>query len=171
MKNSILDKSATSLIVVDMQPQFESAKKRECVTNCIKQVKRAIKENAFIIFLEFGGFGDTHPRILKAIQSYANKCFIIKYEDCGSDQVRSALEKNKVKTSSYIMCGVNTCACVLQTLCGMLNDDYFNNAEIKIAKDACNDSFYGYNTEEALNRLQNAEVYCVGRKNQTLVLV
>lgn len=63
---------------------------------------------------QYQEFAWTHPRILEELKGYDKFHVKWKNNDSGAIQVKNVIEKNKYD-DRIIMCGVNACACVMET--------------------------------------------------------
>lgn len=125
--------STKTLVIVDMQPRFDTS-------NCFrtrKNVRRLAKlfkaKKWPIVVLEYHGYGDTHEEIMDELRSYENLHRKVKFDDDGSQEV---LETN-IPLDSVVVCGVNLCACVADTCAGLASK--LPNSQITAIKFACND--------------------------------
>ena len=121
-----------TLVIVDMQPKFQSSQKEELIENVKKQITVANLNNWPIILLEFGGFGPTDQRILDALSTieYYKKT---KDNDDGSEEVNETIEEFGLPRTVRL-CGVNTNCCVYETYRGLADQGY----PLEVVKNACN---------------------------------
>lgn len=124
------------LVVVDMQGHFASAKNDYTIRNVITSIKKAKKDNAVIIVLEYFGCGPTLSRIKKHLNGYDKVTYAMKSSDGGGEEV---IDKMHFKNIDFIqnirVCGVNISFCVSETVRELV-DDYGKNVEV--IKRACN---------------------------------
>lgn len=137
-----------TLVVVDMQHYFPSARKYRVRKNCIREVNNAISSKAGIIILEYQNCGRTLPSITEPLKDYVDHEIKVKPWDNGATQVSEVLNSRNF-SKNIRMVGVNTGACVYQTALGLT----FNVSSIKIISDACNASS-DYCHKDGLERLQ-----------------
>ncbi len=127
-----------TLIVVDMQPIFEASRYPDVVVGVTKQIMIAMKNNWSIIFLEYKGSGQTHSGLLNLTKGYDRKARIRKTHDDGSeDIVRTLKRRRDFPVENLVVCGVNTDACVWDTVHGLLNK---LPANVRLVKEACGTS-------------------------------
>jgi hypothetical protein len=122
-KNVMLDKKAEfklrtqmndiTLIVIDMQTSFNASK--NVLDECLGLVKTFVKANAPVIFVEFVGCGRTHTKLRRAAQ---NAHYVVKSQMNGSQDIVSHVIKHNLP-NKYVMCGVYTGECVLETASGL----------------------------------------------------
>lgn len=124
--------SKYALVIIDMQWNFPSSRDARLQTNIIRQIRLAKKKNYPIICLEYIGDGRTIPKIRKELEDYKNKFFFRKNWDDGSDKILSI--KNKLP-SKFRVCGVNTDACVFETVVN-LSDELC--CKIEVLSKSCN---------------------------------
>lgn len=123
------------LTIVDMQNRFisnlDTASLDELITNVCTLVRTFRSHNLPIIALQYvtshgfdlydpvdraqyQDFAWTHPRILEELKGYDKFHVKWKSQDSGAIQVKNVLKKNNYD-DKIIMCGVNACACVMDT--------------------------------------------------------
>lgn len=155
---------AYTLVVVDMQPQFEAARSRRCVENVLAEIAAAKAANAAIIVLEYGGFGPTNSRITKAVRSYERGYFAIKHEDNGSLQVFN-LCNTYMLVRQFRVVGVNYGACVKSTAIGLRGFDY----RVEVIRKACRQPKYWDDIEDCGSLYTRRNVTRILQQNGILV--
>lgn len=125
------------LVVIDMQPFFKSVTKK-VVSNVLKLIREFKKQNNFIFVLEYNECGETHPSIVKELNGYDNVQFVVKKKEDGSLPLIKAMKiKNPKRTKmEFNVCGVNTDACVADTVLGL--NMRMPLSKINVIKRACN---------------------------------
>lgn len=108
-----------SLIAIDMQPYFAAANDRNLLTACRKEIRKAIKNRASIIFVEYQDCGPTHSSLLRLSEGYDRLYSTTKWHDDGSNQVYDVICKNNLSSKRLKVIGVNTDCCVLATVGGL----------------------------------------------------
>src|SRR5690348_991932 len=103
------------LVVVDMQPNFVASHNQKTLNEVEKLIDRFVFANEFIIFLEYRGHGSTHQRLLDKVSDYKNYAIVTKKWDSGCNDVLFYCNQNFLSVDSFVICGVNAGACVLQT--------------------------------------------------------
>jgi len=145
------------LVVIDMQVNFEAANLHWLVKKVVAKVKKYRKSNQPILLVQYvncvGPLGDYVGDIVEALNGYENVYYIDKKYDDGGREIDSFLRKKKLKSQikRFEVCGVNTDACVLETLISMYSR--FRNIPIFVALDCCN-SLFG--KESAIKSLRRA---------------
>lgn len=119
----------TALCIIDMQEEFRH-KAEKCLMGVVRQIRQAIKKRQQIIVLYYSGSGSTIPEVRSELKGYKKVKYIPKYTDDGSRQVIKAFRNTRVK--NLTITGVNGCACVYDTVCG-IKDQKFN---LNVPKDA-----------------------------------
>lgn len=155
---------AYTLVVVDMQPQFEAAKSRRCVENVLAEIAAAKAANAAIIVLEYVNFGPTNSRIVKAVRSYDRGYFKVKCWDDGSDEVLSMCSICQLSRSFRVV-GVNYGACVKATAIGLRSHGY----HVEVVKKACRQPKHWDNIEDGGSLYTRRNVTRMLQQNGILV--
>jgi nicotinamidase-related amidase len=142
-----------TLVVVDVQPTFDGHDR--ILKPVAALVRKAKKDNAPIIFLEFCGRGKT----CRGVKRYAGakKYTVIKSTQDGSKEVANICKHYKLPTN-IVACGLYISACVRDTVVGLNRQGF----RVQLHKDACTDF-------ESANYTKDHLEYMSGRKNVTLV--
>jgi nicotinamidase-related amidase len=109
-----------TLLVVDMQDCFNAANSPRLIKKVSESIKKAIKDRAHIIFLEYLDSGTTHTVLKSLVKNYQKAHFVIKRGDDGSEEVRHTLRSNRIRTKNFKVTGVNTDCCVQRTVAGLV---------------------------------------------------
>ena len=112
-----------TLVIIDMQPDFEAANYDWLVENIVEDVELAKRHGANILVVEYCNHCETHEKIVEAIGDYLNAYTIEKWDDDGSEEIIDAIEDYELFPKLHI-CGVNYSACVERTIRGLLMNDY-----------------------------------------------
>lgn len=126
---------SATLVVVDMQPEFEAAFCVDAVVGVTEQIIYARNRNWSIVLVEYQGCGSTHNAIVNLLKGYPNKARIAKWEDDGSREVIRCIQRRNFPRHHLRVCGVNTDCCVYETVEGLLGR--LENSVIELAKSAC----------------------------------
>lgn len=139
------------LLVIDIQHTFRASHKKSLRENCKKEIKRAIRNKANIIFVEYKNYGSTIPSIKKMVTSvkYDKSHLVIKESDDGSQELLCFFKHAKLRTNHIKVCGVNTDACVLSTVKSLAKR--LKRSKLEILSKACNSTYNDYH----LNGLRN----------------
>ena len=124
----------TSLVIVDMQQNFPAANEPSAILGAAKEIERAKKRKAGIVFLEFQNLDPTHEVYRKLLKDYPYLVRTRKSEMDGSEQVLRALRRKKFDVDRIRVCGVNSCHCVRATVDGLL---LRSDAKIEVSTKAC----------------------------------
>lgn len=127
-----------SLIVVDMQPQFSSSQNEVTLNRVEELVKKAVEDNAGIVFLEFYGYGKTNSRLLNIVKGYENSHICIKKENNGAKQVHESIIHYNLPYHTFKVCGVNTNYCVRQTVEGLVEEYPHITRKIEVSMNGTN---------------------------------
>lgn len=125
------------LVIVDMQNIFIASRCERTRENIIREIKKAKKDLAHIVVVEYRHSGPTYEGIIRAIGTYRKAHFVSKTDDDGSLAVVNSLLKRKSKTHDWFrLCGVNIDCCIAETALGLRI--LFPKADIEIIMDASN---------------------------------
>ncbi|CAB4196762.1 Isochorismatase-like [uncultured Caudovirales phage] len=138
-----------TLIVIDVQSSFTAAKQKRVLTNCEKEIDKAIKNNCSIVFVEYFDCGKTSKRLTNLTINYRKTYIVTKYDDDGSPEILSLFKSNRLPKNIKV-CGVNTDACVLDTVCGLSNLKRFKSSKIEVISNACGSD---YNHKNGLDQI------------------
>lgn len=112
------------LVIVDMQTKFPAAKHRGTIDGCKKEITAAIAGNIPIFILELksdNDFGPTLPELTDMLKGYENAHIVIKQQNDGSYVLRKKFHDMELQPEfQFIVCGINTEACVYETIDGLL---------------------------------------------------
>ena len=107
------------LLIVDMQWDFIASRNADVQKAIINEIHHFIDNCYPIIVLEYMGWGPTQYKIVSAIGRYEKAFYLTKEDDDGSREVCETIKRNGLKVSRFLICGVNTCACVHETAEGL----------------------------------------------------
>lgn len=126
------------LVIVDMQPRFETSLKKETQREVINQIKEAKKNNIPVVLLEYAYEGDTHYNIRRTLKDYPHYT-LQKNRDSGASVLIPLLENLRKRGKKFLLkvCGVNTAACVYATVRDLTEFSLIK--EIQIIWKGCND--------------------------------
>jgi len=125
----------TTLVVIDMQPEFEAANDPKCIVGVAKQIWMAQQQKWPIVLVEYSGCGETHDVFADMLKGYSSKARISKTDDDGSLEVVRCLRRRKFPHHRLRICGVNADCCVYETVEGLLYR--LEKSHIELAKEAC----------------------------------
>jgi len=155
-----------TLIVVDMQHMFPASSK--CLDACKDIVRAFVKTNNDIVFVEYVGCGQT----ISSLKRLARNAHYVYKDKCdGSKEINECVTKNALSTN-FVVCGVNTGACVLETVVGLT---YYSN-KLYIVEPGCADNhFNNYEVNHIIkcvkgtNKISNMiELYNLLRSNRCI---
>jgi len=141
-KNTHEDSIAV-LTIIDMQPRFPGSQNNDTIAGVLRLIAKAIERNWPVILVEFYAHGPTDERIIEALNGYAGLVREFKYNEDGSEEIWEACIEHELPGSRFIICGVNTHACIKETVFGMAR--LMPDSAIEIVQDACNcDTGWGW---------------------------
>ncbi len=126
------------LVVMDMQPGFPAA--QDAITQWFvkQEVTRAREEGRPIIIVEYDPheMGHTYESIKVLLEGYENTDTITKSTDDGSSEILKCCRDKGFSTLDFRMCGVNSDACLLESIQGLV--EKLPQCRITVPQDACN---------------------------------
>jgi hypothetical protein len=130
---------SNALIIIDMQPEFEASRGKAILDEHVKQIRNAIKNKHHIVIIEFKDSGNTHKRIRQAVRSYDSVGYITKNTCSGSLHLIKYFTKLGLWPKEISFMGVNTGACVGDTVTNFHRHVKKNkkNTKIKIIREGC----------------------------------
>jgi hypothetical protein len=126
------------LVVNDMQPGFAASADALTIYAIELQIRLAKAKNLPIIVVEYDAheMGTTIPQIMRHLEGYARAVVVGKSDDDGSAEIFEAVIDNGFWPENYILCGVNSDACLLETVRGLIAR--VPTCRIVLFQDACN---------------------------------
>jgi nicotinamidase-related amidase len=128
-----------TLIIIDMQPYFSSAKDNLTIAGVIKEIQKACRYRWPIMVVEYINCGPTDPHIMEEVKKHNSWIQFSKEEDDGSSEIIEMSNKHSISLENLIICGVNTDCCVFDTVQG-LTSKISPQPQITIVQHACNTS-------------------------------
>lgn len=104
----------TTLVIVDMQPSFIASSR--VLQEVMHEIDIALQNDWAIVVLEYHNQGPTHDCILERASKSRRYARETKFKDGGGREVLNACRKLDLRTEHFRVCGVNTLACVSQTV-------------------------------------------------------
>jgi len=98
------------LLVIDMQCGMQTT------PYVLESVKQQVKKHRQVVFVEYEGYGSTHPELLALVKK---PVIIQKDDNDGSLHIERWLTKHRKKPREIFICGVETCFCVESTARGL----------------------------------------------------
>jgi nicotinamidase-related amidase len=120
---------------IDLQHGFKAADNPRIIKAAQEEVRRAIRFNYGIIFLQYWGFGPTFPEIKHIARNYDNKITVQKNDDDGGANVLDAAFEKGFNLNKFRVCGVNTDMCVYDTIYSLTH--LSPASKILVRKDGC----------------------------------
>lgn len=137
------------LLVIDMQDFFGTSKK--VIEPVLAHIEAARKNQEPVVFVEYESCGRTNERLLAAADGYENQHVVEKRHDDGGKEIVEYLAQYELEPEEIKVCGVNTNACVIGTVGGILRN---SNFKIKVLSDACANG-YEEGHQMALRRMRD----------------
>lgn len=128
-----------TLVVIDMQPDFEASGYNRVFQQVSLQIRRAKDVGARIIFVEYAGHLHTWPELTKIVERCSKRrvAFVTKTQDGGGEEIDKFMRDMDWPTDAPIkVCGVNTSYCVRSTVLDLVNLGY---NDIELLYQACSD--------------------------------
>ena len=136
------------LCIIDMQPiGFNNS--NLIMENVLQLVREAIRDNAFIVIAQFKRCGDTHIKLINAMQHYPYKEYVWHNKNDKSKPIKDVLKNRHIFVRQMNICGVNTEYCVKATVHGLAKKFQI---PIKVIEKACNGT--DRIIEEALHKMR-----------------
>lgn len=124
-----------TLAIVDMQYAFTASRSNTVIRNCQREIIKAKKNKNPIILVEYSSQGNTIPSLVKLIKGYKRTWIAVKSGTDGSREVSNIINHYNLPRNVRV-CGVNTDACVQDTVEG-LSKSYIIS-KVDVVRDACN---------------------------------
>lgn len=126
-----------TLCVIDMQNYFNASKGKRVRNSCIREIKKAIKDKATILFVEYNNYGPTLSLLTDITQKakYKKAYHVIKYSDDGGQEINDFIVSRHLPRLNFRMCGINTPYCVRATVSKLAS--LRKNSNIQLVADAC----------------------------------
>lgn len=133
--------TAYTVVIVDMQTGYSAAGNDMLQARVVRLIEHARASNWPVVVLSVKGKGETVTRIADSLRGYGLAEPMEKETTSGSQKVLEACEKRGFGIGKFLVCGVNTGACVLGTVKGLA----FSPGRPMVATlmDACGDDTPG----------------------------
>jgi nicotinamidase-related amidase len=126
-----------------MQKTFTASTLKSVQRGCISEIKKAIKQNAPIVFVEYKSYGKTVEKLTQLVSktNYTNVYTITKMSNNGAREIDKLLREKRLPKNHLRVCGVNTDCCVLETVDGL--DGMYGKRDllIEVVSNACGSVF------------------------------
>lgn len=143
-----------TLCVIDMQDYFSASQGKSVRQACVREIKKAMKSNATIVFVEFENYGPTTALLTNLVKKakYRKVHTVKKTVNGGGDVIAEYLRRKHLTRANLHVCGVNTNYCVLATVQGMTT--HLQNANLNVVADACASSGGEHGHKYGLDRMR-----------------
>lgn len=116
------------LVIIDMQTDFINPSiHKKLIGNISYLIRRAIRNEQNIFFVEFSGSGHTVRRLQEEAEQYENKHFVVKTGEDGSNELCKTFKRLNIEPAKLDICGVHWNHCVFNTVTGLLKKNFFLN--------------------------------------------
>lgn len=126
-------------LAIDLQNGFIDNVSPKVIKVAQEEVRRAMRYNYDILFLEYWGYGPTIKEIKGLTKNYDKRVTVKKWSDDGGINVLDAIQEHNLSGKKIRVSGIYTDLCVHDTIRTL--SEYSPSSEIFIRKDGC-DSIY-----------------------------
>ena len=134
-----IDPATPTIVVVDMQPYFPASRKKLTVAAVAGLLSLGISRNWPIVVVEMENCGHTNLNLLQLVEQYPLAALNVEKIDLsGAKKIDEVCQARRFPRNRFLVCGVNTMACVCETVRGL--NDLLPEARIDLVEAACNDS-------------------------------
>jgi hypothetical protein len=149
-----------TLAIVDMQWYFGASRKASVIAACKREINKAMKARAGILFVEYANCRSTISSLKKMTRDagYTKAITVTKSDDDGSREILNAIRASKFNDKKIKVAGVNTCYCVQSTVQGLSQGS--KRPAIEVIADACNaPTSHAHNSGlNAMSRFRNVSI-------------
>ena len=124
---------AETLVIIDMQEDYDCAKSRKLVRRITRQIRRTKREGGGIIVVEFDWAGKTIQPILKAIGDYEHVEYVIKNQSDGGQKIFQKALVNNFNYRDFKVCGIFIADCIAKSARSLLGP----NQKVEVIREAC----------------------------------
>lgn len=103
----------------------------------LENIKKAKKEGCLIVFIQFKGCGEIFFQLKDAVSDYQNVLYVTKDQNDGAESLMTELDNNHISISHIAICGINTEACVWETVESLSKTYGYLFDVILVLADAC----------------------------------
>lgn len=126
-------KQDTTLVIVDMQTSFAASAR--VLYEVMREIEIALQNDWAIVILEYYNQGPTYDCIIARAKQSRRFSVETKFTDGGGREVFAACRRLNLPTRRFRVCGVNTHACVNQTVRNLSR--IFKHSVILVVQKAC----------------------------------
>mgnify|MGYP000529387737 CR=1 FL=1 len=123
----------TTLVIVDMQQEFAAS--ALVLHHVMSEIDLALQNDWAVIILEYYNHSRTYDCILARAKKSRRFSVETKFTDGGGREVFAACRKLNLPTQRFRVCGVNTHACVSQTVRNISR--IFTHSMVLVVQKAC----------------------------------
>ena len=118
-----------TLVIIDMQNAYRASQIAE--KTVLSQIQEFKKKKRWIVNVTLG-HSKVLPSITKVLKNYSKVIHVKKEYNDGTNWILAALKEHKLDASNLQICGVNTNACVIDTVRGLHKTKRVKNLEIAV---------------------------------------
>jgi hypothetical protein len=119
-----------------MQRDFDAANEASTMAAVEQAIVDAIRSHQPIVVLEYKRCEPTHSSLMEHLDGRYDRFAVkVKPDNDGSIEVLDVCEERGFGTHQFLVCGVNTDACVKDTVTGL--SKRVPNSQIEVLKEAC----------------------------------
>jgi nicotinamidase-related amidase len=130
----MIDLTGKVLVVVDMQPGYAGSMTPGVIEAVELLIREAVEADSLVVFLEFAD-DPTLPCLLRHVYRYDQFVIEPKFGCDGSEEVLAACARGLYDTSAFVICGVETHACVRDTARELAAK--MPGSTVEVVKEAC----------------------------------
>jgi len=128
-------KEKYTLIIIDMQPDFQASKSRGLRGNIKNELRKAIQNDCDVIFVEFDNhFSKTYSSLTKIVRNKNNVFFVSKEKISGGQSIANVVNLNGL-SKTFRISGVQTECCVMSTVTDL--SKLFPGSKIEVIQNCC----------------------------------
>jgi len=136
------EQNKTVLVIVDMQYDFSASSNQRTISEIMRQIDLAKRRKSPIVFLEYKHEGETIEELMDyALEDYEEVYQIEKEDDDGSLELCWGFAEFDLPFTHLRICGINTDACVADTVRGLIRD--YPEVKVEVVKKGCHSSNFG----------------------------
>lgn len=139
------------LVLIDMQPHFVASQNLQTIDACREQIRYAIDNKWYIFFVQWIGEGNTDHRLTSVTKGYKFTNLIFKDQNDGAVEIMNSVREIGIVNPKFRVCGVNTDACVLQTVNGLAGYGK-RGKKVEVVARACHSD---YDHAEGIRKMNN----------------
>lgn len=133
-----------TLVIIDMQESFLMGEFPNTIKSCRREIRKAIRNNDYIVLVEYDDEGPTIPILTKELEGYDRCITCHKDQDSAAKSIQMACTRAGYPLNDIRICGVNASYCVYETVEGLCNARNLKGSTITVIANAVNCSSHPY---------------------------